>query len=103
MNKSLAVPMQTILAEMFPRSVYAIVFQLGSADSPEECDFGAVETTTIVPCLSPMSESLVECGVDIKKHMKEAIPEIEKILAKALSAAIDEAAENLPDTEADEE
>lgn len=103
MKRDLIPAFMSILGEMFPRSVYCLVFQLGDNDNSAESDLNKTETTNILPAMSAMYQAVEESGLDVKKHFEKASPEISKILNKALAEAFAEKLEKMADEEEEEE
>ena len=103
MKRDLIPAFMSILGEMFPRSIYCIVFQLGNNDNSEESDLNSTETTHILPATSAMYKAVEESGLNVKKHFDMASPEINKILNKALAEAFIEKIEKMADEKEEEE
>lgn len=103
MKKELVPAFMSILGEMFPRSVYCIVFQIGDNDNSEESNLEKTETTNILPAMSAMYQAIEDAGLDVKKHFEKASPEISKILNKAFAEAFIEKIEKMADEEEEEE
>lgn len=103
MRDELAPAFMNILGEMFPRSIYCLVFQLGDTDKVGEMDLEKTETTNIMPALSVMHMSLEEAGLNLKKHFEEASLEVTEILNRALAKAFIEKMKEMADEKAEED